>query len=106
MQQFTDRGVSLVGISVDDPADTVPWADRKGITFDLLADPEQRVIGKFGLVNEDRPELSLHAIYIVDRDGKVFYRKVARRRAYADEPLDAIDYHMGTYRKPVAKPQP
>jgi peroxiredoxin len=96
----------MVGISVDDPADTVPWADRKGITFDLLADPEQRVIGKFGLINEDRPELSLHAIYIIDSHGKVFYRKVARRRAYANELLDAIDYHQGRYRRPVAKSGP
>lgn len=30
--------------------------------------------------------------------GKVFYRKVAPRRAYSDELLDALDYHAGTYR--------
>lgn len=60
------------------------------------------MIGQFGLINSDRPELSLHAIYIVDRAGKVFYRKVARRRAYADELLDALDYHAGTYRPPPA----
>jgi hypothetical protein len=56
------------------------------------------VIGQFGLINPDERELSLHAIYIVDKDGKVFYRKVARRRAYSDELLDALDYHAGTYR--------
>lgn len=88
----------MVGISVDDPADTIPWTERKGITFTLLSDPTQRVIDGFGLVNTDAPELSLHAIYIIDGDGKVFYRKVARRRAYSDELLDALDYHAGTYR--------
>jgi len=50
---------------------------------------------------QDRPELSLHAIYIIDRDGKVFYRKVARRRSHPDELLDALDYHAGTYRSPT-----
>lgn len=88
----------MIGISVDEPADTVAWADRKGITFPLLSDPQQRVIGRFGLINPDERELSLHAIYIVDERGEVFYRKVARRRAYSDELLDALDYHAGTYR--------
>lgn len=62
------------------------------------------MIGQFGLINTDRPELSLHAIYIIDSDGVVFYRKVARRRAYADELFAALDYHAGTYRRP--KPPP
>lgn len=54
-------------------------------------------MGRFGLVNPDQPELSLHAIYIVDGEGRVFYRKIARRRAYAAEFIDALDYHAGTY---------
>lgn len=95
----------MVGISVDDPADTVPWADKKGFTFPMLSDPQQRIIGKFGLINEDEPELSLHAIYIVDGAGKVFYRKVARRRAYSDELIDALDYRAGSYR-PKPGPAP
>ena len=32
-------------------------------------------------------------LYLLDRDGAIFYRKVARRRAYSPEFLDAIDYH-------------
>ncbi len=51
-------------------------------------------------MNPDTPELSLHAIYIVDPQGRVFYRKIARRRAYADELLDAIDYHFGPWPRP------
>lgn len=95
----------MVGISVDEPVHTIEWVAKKQIPFDLLSDPEQRIIGAFGLVNEDQPELSLHAIYIVDEQGKVFYRKIGRRRAYSDELLDALDYHAGTY-KPRPKPAP
>lgn len=80
------------------------WADTKKIPFDLLSDPQQRIIGSFGLVNPDQPELSLHAIYIVDPAGEVFYRKVARRRAYSDELLDALDYRAGTYRRKSVAP--
>ena len=76
---------------------SLEWAEKKQFTFALASDPEQRIIGKFGLVNPDQPELSLHAIYILDGDGRVFYRKVARRRAYSDEFIDAVDYHNGKY---------
>ncbi len=38
-------------------------------------------------------DLSLHAVYLLDADGTIFYRKIARRRAYPPEFLDAIDYH-------------
>lgn len=97
----------MVGISVDEPQHTLEWVTNKQIPFDMLADPDQRIIGQFGLINEDQTELSLHAIYIVDESGKVFYRKVARRRAYSDELLDALDYQAGTYRPRVkAKPAP
>lgn len=64
------------------------------------------MIDGFGLVNEDRPELSLHAIYIIDPDGKIFYRKIARRRAYSNELLDALDYRAGTYRAGTYRPPP
>lgn len=64
------------------------------------------MIDGFGLVNEDRPELSLHAIYLIDPDGKIFYRKIARRRAYSNELLDALDYRAGTYRAGTYRPPP
>jgi peroxiredoxin len=79
---------------------SLAWADEKRLTFGLASDPEKRVVGRFGLVNPDQPELSLHAIYIVDGDGRVFYRKIARRRAYAAEFIDALDYREGTYVPP------
>lgn len=94
----------MVGISVDEPEHTVPWANDKNIPFALLADPGQEIIGRFGLINPDQRELSLHAIYIVDPQGEVFYRKVARRRAYADELLDALDYRAGTYVRRAKQP--
>ena len=89
--------MSILAISVDVPSDTLPWAEKKGLTMPLATDPEQRIIGRFGLTNPDMPELSLHAVYILDEDGNVFYRKVARRRPYSQEFLDAIDYHYGRW---------
>jgi len=72
----------------------------------MLSDPQQQLIGALGLTNPDEPGLALHAIFIVDERGAIFYRKVARRRAYADELLDALDYRAGTYRPRAAPPGP
>jgi peroxiredoxin len=96
--------VSIVAVSVDVPSDTLPWAEKKGLTMPLATDPEQQIIGRFGIANADEPELSLHAVYIVDQDGKVLYRKVARRRPYARELLDAVDYHDGRWPRPAPGP--
>ena len=82
-------------VSVDTPEVSLPWAQEKGFTFAMVSDPDQKVIGGWGLQNPDVKDLALHAVYILDKDGKIFYRKIARRRAYSKELLAAIDYHYG-----------
>lgn len=94
--------MSLVAISVDVSSDTLPWAAKKGLTMPLASDPEQKIIASFGIANPDMPELALHAVYIIDETGKVFYRKVARRRPYSREFLDAIDYRYGRWPRAAA----
>jgi len=97
MADFDERGATIVAISVDGPENTLPWAEKKGLTMPLAMDPEMKLIESFDLVNPDVPELALHAVYIVDEQGEVFYRKIARRRAYSREFLDAIDYRYGRW---------
>ena len=67
----------------------------------------QTVVKKFGVQNPDTQELALHAVYIVDQEGRVFYRKVGRRRPISEELLDAIDAHNGEYpREEKRAPRP
>ncbi|MEM9624346.1 MAG: hypothetical protein AAF993_22085, partial [Pseudomonadota bacterium] len=51
----------------------------------------------FGVQNPDTQELALHAVYALDENGKIFYRKVARRRPVSAELIDAVDAYQGTY---------
>ena len=97
MARFERRGVSLVALSVDLPTDSLGMIERLGLSFPLGSDPEQRVVRAFGVQNPDTQELALHAVYIVDADGRVIYRKVARRRPVSAELIDAIDAHRGVY---------
>lgn len=67
---------------------------KRGLTMTMLSDPEQRIITDlFHIRNPAREELAIHAVYILDGDGRVFYRKVGRRRPLSPEFLAAIDWH-------------
>ncbi len=101
LAEFDARGVTVIAVSVDPPEASIPWIEAKGFTFPMVSDPELKVIGGWGLENPDVEDLSLHAVYILDEAGKIFYRKIARRRAYPPEFLDAIDFRYGRWsRKP------
>lgn len=71
--------------------------ERMGLAYPLGSDPDQAVVEAFGVQNPDTNELALHAVYIVDTDRRIFYRKVALRRPTSNELIDAIDYHAGNY---------
>ena len=71
--------------------------ERLGITFAMGSDHAQDVQRAFRVQNPDTQELALHAVYILDEQGEIFYRKVARRRPLSNELIDAIDYHRGVY---------
>lgn len=95
--RFERRGVRITAISVDAPADSLAMIERLGLSFDLASDPEQQAVKAFGVQNPDTRELALHAVYIVDGSGTIFYRKVGRRRPTSNELIDAIDAHRGDY---------
>jgi len=97
---FDRRRATLVAISVDAPAASGQLIERHGLTFALASDTDQEIMGRFGIINPKTKGLALHAVYIVAPDGKVLYRKVARRRPKAAELLDAIDGWAGTYPQP------
>ncbi len=95
--RFERRGVSVVALSVDEPMESQALARRLGLSLLLGSDREQRVIEGFRVQNPDTQALALHAVYIVDETGRIFYRKVARRRPVSNELIDAIDAHRGVY---------
>lgn len=97
IERFERRDVAVVAISVDETTDSTALIERLGLTFEVASDPEQSVIQAFHIQNPDTRDLAIHAAYIVDEDGKVFYRKVGRRRPVSQELIDAIDFHLGTF---------
>ena len=105
-ERFEQRGVSIVAISVDAPSASLGLIERLGLRFDLASDPAQAIVKAFGVQNPDTKELAIHAVYLIDRDARVFYRKVGRRRPVSQELIDAIDAFRGDYPRTDEHVQP
>jgi AhpC/TSA family/Disulphide bond corrector protein DsbC len=75
--QFEKLGLKVAGLSYDTPAVLKNFADRKGIHFPLLADPDSKIITELGLLNEEVPKSSpffgvpYPGVYILDAKGNV-----------------------------------
>ncbi len=95
--RFQRRKANIVAISVDSPADSQAMIQRLGLTFALASDPDQAVVKAFGVQNPETRELALHAVYVINTNGSIVYRKVALRRPVSAELIDAIDAHLGVY---------
>jgi hypothetical protein len=50
------QGFGLAAISYDSVAILKNFADRRGITFPLLSDPQSKIIESFGILNESAPK--------------------------------------------------
>jgi DsbC/DsbD-like thiol-disulfide interchange protein len=66
----------LAAISYDSPAVLKSFADRKGITFPLLSDPESKIIRAYDILNETSPKGPFYGIpypgtYVLNPKGVV-----------------------------------
>lgn len=73
--------------------DRVAEEDGMLIEYELLTDPEHRVIDRYGLFNPDEPKsrpVPHPALYVVDKDGRVRYGFVEVNYKVRAEPADVI----------------
>lgn len=74
-EEFEKLGLKLVGLSYDRPEILQEFAQRAGITFPLLADPDSSSLEKLGLVNPEgkgkSKGVAFPGILYLDSDGKI-----------------------------------
>jgi len=75
-KQFDQLDAQVLGLSVDSVWSHKAYADKMGIQYPLLADfhPRGAVAAKYGVYLEDKG-ISGRSIFIIDRDGKLAWRK-------------------------------
>ncbi len=75
--EYEKRGIHVAAASYDTVEILETFAERRGITFPLLADPEIRMIEAFDIVNDQVPKDSEHygfayaGYYMLDAEGVV-----------------------------------
>jgi AhpC/TSA family/Disulphide bond corrector protein DsbC len=77
LQRIQAEGLGVAAISYDSVAVLKSFAERRGITFPLLSDPESKIIRDFGIFNDQSPPGTMQygipypGTYLVDRAGRV-----------------------------------
>ncbi len=96
LDELAEQGLGLVAITYDTPEVIRHFAQRVGITYPLLADPDSKIIGAFDILNTNIPEdhewygVPFPGTYVVDANGIVkakYFEQDHRERYTADSIL-------------------
>ena len=99
LDQLTQRGAVVLGVSPDDEASHEKFANKFELSFPLLADHEAKVCQKYGVWQEKnnygRKSMGVvRTTYLIDPQGKVAHRwdkvKVADHHAHVLAKLDEL----------------
>jgi len=75
LSEFHDRGVEVVAISVDSPAESQKLCQSRGYGFPFLSDPNAEVIRLYGVLHpkagEDGRDIARPAEFLVDAAGTI-----------------------------------
>lgn len=77
-KNFEAKGVRVVSITYDSPAILQAFAQRKGLHFTLLSDPDSKIIDAFGIRNTEakgtEAGIPIPNYYLIGADGVIQYR--------------------------------
>jgi peroxiredoxin len=74
---YDNKGVQVLGVSVDTPFSLKAWAEKEGYQFPLLSDfwPHGEVARSYGVFNEDAG-LAVRGTFLIDTSGVVRFAEV------------------------------
>ncbi len=94
---FEENGAEIWAISPDPEAKLAKFAEKEGISFPLLSDPDLKVITGWGLVNPSNPKVPHPTAVIVDAEGKIRYFR--QDVDYKNRP--SVEELIGALREPT-----
>jgi peroxiredoxin Q/BCP len=76
LSSLAGAGFAVIGISPDNPAKLAKFAERDGLTFPLLSDPDHKVLDAYGAYGEKmlygkKSVGVIRSTFVVDPDGKI-----------------------------------
>tara|TARA_B100001996_G_C18355856_1_gene475827 strand:- start:297 stop:599 length:303 start_codon:yes stop_codon:yes gene_type:complete len=78
MNKLKKYGVSIIGISPDENTSHEKFTDKYGLSFPLIADPEHKIINKYGVWGEKKnygkTYMGLHrTTFLINPKGKIIH---------------------------------
>lgn len=74
LEQFKQKGVAVIGVSVDSSWSNKAFAERLGLNFPLLSDFDKGAANGFGILRPDG--FSERAYFVIDEQGIVRYKHI------------------------------
>jgi len=76
LSSLAAAGLAVIGISPDNPAKLAKFAERDGLTFPLLSDPDHEVLDAYGAYGEKmlygkKSVGVIRSTFVVDQNGKI-----------------------------------
>lgn len=100
--EFANRGAVVLGLSILDTASKKKFADKHGLNFPLLADPDNKVAEKYGVWKEKsmygKTYMGVNReTFIIDPDGRIamHWPKAKGSEEHSAEVLAWLDEHAG-----------
>ena len=98
LDEFHRRGVEVVAVSVDTPAESQKLCQSRGYRFPFLSDPKAETIRQYGVLHPrggpDGSDIARPAEFLVDAGGTIRWVNLTddiRVRARPEAVLAAID---------------
>lgn len=93
---FTEKGIKVLGVSIDDEKSHQKFISKYDLPFDLIADTDKKIVEKYGVWGEKsmygRTYMGTHRkTFLIDEEGKIvkIFDKV-KVSEHADEVLKAF----------------
>lgn len=93
LKPLDDAGIAVIGVSPDDNASHEKFAGKHSLTFPLIADPDHKIIGKYGVWGEKKNYGKVYmglqrVTYLIDEDGVI--QHVFKRPKVADHAAEIM----------------
>lgn len=98
LDEFEKHGAVVLGASTDPPERNKRFAEKLGLRFKLISDPEARIVSLYGVLKEGAKRPSAKRVtFVIDRDGRIAeIIRVRPAEKHADKALEAVKKLTGS----------
>ena len=93
LEEFEKHGAVVIGVSTDTPERNRRFAEKHGLRFTLIGDPEAKIVRLYGVEKKGVKRPSAQRVtFIIDPEGKIYrvLRNIRPAEKHADLALEAV----------------